>query len=188
MRALTWIALLAWAAFLYWGVKAAKSSVFPNTLASDLPQNHLLTANDLLPKGSDGAMLYSGLYLKEACQKGSQIKPEDVSISPSLSISPSSAVFISDLPSDTTDKRDAGQQLDLRIGSTVIGSRLIAVLCSWRAGGKCRAVFEVPQSQLKSLIDATEPVQIVDTPKPVPVQPSNTAEKPNSNKTSGKQN
>jgi len=170
MKAFAWIVFLTWAAFLYWGVKATTSWASPCTLVGDLPQNHLLSAKDLKSASSGGAVLYIGLYLKKALTKDSPLKPEDVGDSPLLRIAPDSAIFAVDLSSEDANKRDADKQFDLGTGSTVIvkQSRVIAVLCPSRAGGKCEVMFEVPQSALKQLVDATGQVGIIDSQKAVP--------------------
>jgi hypothetical protein len=178
MRVFAWIALLAWAAFLYWGVKATSGWASPCTLAGTLPQNHLLSATDFTPASSGGAVLYTGLYLKRAMPKGSPLRPEDVGDSPLLRIAPDSTIFAVAVSSDDVIKRDAGQPFDLGTGSTVIAkqSRVIAVLCPSRAVGKCEVMFEVPQSALKQLVDATGQVGIVDSPKAAPQQPDANAQ------------
>jgi hypothetical protein len=172
MRVFAWIALLAWAAFLYWGVKASTGWASPCTLAGPLPLNHLLSAADFNPASSGGAVLYNGLYLKRALPKDSPLRPEDVSDSPLLRIAPDSTIFPVVLSNDDANKRDADQQFDLGTGSTVIAkqSRVVAVLCPSRAVGKCEAMFEVPQSALKQLVEAPGQVGIVDSPKVVPQQ------------------
>jgi hypothetical protein len=169
MKALVWILFLGWASFLYWGVKSTTGSVPTCSATRALPQNHLLGPKDLKCTGSDADALYVGLYLKQALDKDSRLKPEEVSDDPLLHRTPGTKIFTLVLAGDDPGKLDAGQVLDLGTGMTVIAgqSRVIAVSCWSRASGKCEAIFEIEESKWKPLVEAS-PVVIISNPKIAP--------------------
>ena len=174
MKALTWIAVLAWASFLYFGVKSTAHSVTSCSTNHSLPQNHLLGTSDVDCKDSNATWLYAGLYLKRAVSKDNALQPGDVSREPLLLRTLGTSLFVLNMASYNAGTIDAGQVLDIGTSKTIIASqnRLIAVSCQPRTAGGCEAIFEVQESKLKALVEATDPLVIVETAKSATQQDS----------------
>jgi len=167
MKVFGWIAILAWAAFLYGGVKLTSRSALLCATALDFPENHMLDARDLTCASSAATKIYEGRYLKHPSTKNDAISPDDVSDSPILRIDPNTTVFILPILSNRVNKLDADQKIDLGTNSTAIvkQGRVIAVLCAATEPEQCRLALEIPQSELKALVDAPGQVGIVDGSK-----------------------
>lgn len=167
MKLFGWIAILVWAAFLYGGVKVTSRSALLCATAFDFPQNHMLNAGDLTCASSAATKIYEGRYLKHPSTKNDAISPDDVSDSPVLRINPDATVFVLTLSSDRAKKLDADQKVDLGTNSTAIvkQNRVIAVLSAGTGPEQCRLAIEIPQSELKALVDAPGQVGIVDDSK-----------------------
>jgi hypothetical protein len=167
MKLFSWIAVLAWAAFLYGGVKLTSHSGLLCATASDFPPNHMLNAGDLTCEGSAATQLYEGRYLKHSSSKNNAVSPDDVSDSPVLRINPDTAIFVLTLSSDRAKKLDADQIVALGTNSTAIvkQSRVIAVLCAGNGPERCKLALEIPQSELKALVDAPGQPGIIEGSK-----------------------
>jgi hypothetical protein len=167
MKLLGWVAILAWAAFLYGGVKITTRSVLLCTAALDFPQNHLLNPGDLTCASFSATKIYEGRYLKRPSARNNVISPDDVSDSPLLRLNPETAMFVLTISNDQAKKLDADQRVDLGANSTAIAkqARIVAILCAGTGLEHCRLALEVPQSELKVLVDVPGQVGIVDSSK-----------------------
>jgi hypothetical protein len=160
VRALAWIAIAAWAAFLFYGQKQAAELATSCTARDAMPANHRVTRNDVNCAESGAAMLYAGTYIREQIAKDGTLVPALVSEGPMLHPSPSDGVFemnAAGVPAGA----DAGSSFDLtsKTWTTAKRVRLVAFRCLSRGDDDCVAVFTAPRGDMKALW-AEDPAQI----------------------------
>jgi hypothetical protein len=160
VRALAWIAIAAWAAFLFYGQKQAAQLATSCTAHDAMPANHRITRNDVNCAESGAAMLYAGTYIRDQVAKDGALVPALVSDVPMLRLLPSEGVFemnADGLPAGV----DAGSNVDLasKTWTRAKRVRLVALRCLSRGGDDCLAVFAVPRGDLTAMW-AEDPAQI----------------------------
>ena len=163
MRPLGLLAILAWALYLYLGVSISGQLAGGCAAEHELQADHFLAIADLTCKDAESATLFAGLYLKHAVAAAADIAPSDVSVTPSIRITPGNGVFETSLKGrpEPIAHLDTNSVVDIVIDKTIAvkAARVVAITCPDRSRTACDAILEVPQDT-RAQLAATDPSRI----------------------------